>query len=138
MVVLYVLAIVALLVGTAAIYMALIKPFPVHWLHYHYFLRKPVVWSIFGGSLLWVAWLAVDSASVPWSMLTPLAMMALAIVLTYRMHQEIAFPAVDFPAMAEHPLELPLKGDAQLAIIEQEWRHQVLSTGLRDSPSHHQ
>ena len=119
MTVLYVLAIVALLVGTAAIYMALIKPFPVHWLYYHYFLRKPVVWSIFGGSLLWVAWLAVNSASVPWSALTPFALMALAIVLTYRMHQETAFPAVDFPAMAEHPLRLPLKEDAQLAVIEQ-------------------
>ena len=109
MTVLYIPAIVALLVGTGAIYMALIKPFPVHWLYYHYFLRKPVVWSIFGASLLWVAWLAVDSASVPWSTLTPLAMMALAIVLTYRMHQENAFPAVDFPAMAEDPLRLPLK-----------------------------
>src|SRR6186713_952548 len=119
MTVLYILAIVSLLVGTAAIYMALIKSFPVHWLYYHYFLRKPVVWSIFGGSLLWVAWLAVDTGSAPWSALTPLALMALAIVLTYRMHQETAFPAVDFPAMAEDPLRLPLEDDAQLAVIEQ-------------------
>src|SRR5678815_6021979 len=119
MTVLYLLAIVALLVSTAAIYMALIKPFPVQWLYYHYFLRKPIVWSIFGGSLLWVAWLAADSGSVPWSALTPLILMALAIVLAYRMHQETAFPAVGFPAMADVPLSLPLKDDAQLAVIEQ-------------------
>jgi hypothetical protein len=113
------LAIVALLVSTAAIYMALIKPFPVQWLYYHYFLRKPIVWSIFGASLLWVAWLTADSGTVPTSALTPLALMALAIVMAYRMHQETAFPAVDFPAMAEDPLSLPLKDDAQLAVIEQ-------------------
>ena len=45
--------------------------------------------------------------------------MALAIVMAYRMHQETAFPAVDFPAMAEDPLSLPLKDDARLAVIEQ-------------------
>jgi hypothetical protein len=118
MTVLYILAIVALLVGTGAIYMALIRPFPVQWLYYHYFLRKPVVWSICGVSLLWVAWLVADSGSVPWAALAPLALIALAIVLTYRMHQETAFPAVDFPAMAEDPLSLPLKDDAQLAVIE--------------------
>ena len=31
----YLLAIIALLVGTAAIYMALIAAFPVSWLYYH-------------------------------------------------------------------------------------------------------
>jgi hypothetical protein len=44
--------------------------------------------------------------------------MALAVALTYRMHQESAFPAVDFPAMAEDPLRLPLADEAQLAVIE--------------------
>src|SRR5688500_5657613 len=119
MTVLYGFAILALLVGTGAVYMALIKPFPVQWLYYHYFLRKPLVWSIFATSLLWVAWLAADSGSVPWPALAPLALMALAIVLTYRMHQEAAFPAVDFPAMADDALTLPLEDDAQLAIIEE-------------------
>ena len=100
--------------------MALIKPFPVQWLYYHYFLRKPIVWSILGSSLVWVTWLATDSGSVPWSALAPrLVLLALAILLAYRMHQETAFPAVDFPAMAEDPLSLPLKDDAQLAVIEQ-------------------
>src|SRR5688572_2496957 len=118
MTVLYGFAILALLVGTGAVYMALIKPFPVQWLYYHYFLRKPLVWSILAGSLLWVAWRAADSGSMPWPTLAPLALVALAVVLTYRMHQESAFPAVDFPAMAEDPFRLPLTDDAQLAVVE--------------------
>src|SRR6187399_1996608 len=107
MTVLYLLTIVALPVSTAAIYMALIKPFPIQWLYYHYFLRKPIVWSIFGGSLLWVGWLAADSGSVPWSALTPLALMALAIVLSYRMHQETAFPS--WPTGAPRPFSSRLR-----------------------------
>jgi Protein of unknown function (DUF3179) len=39
-------------------------------------------------------------------------------VLTYRMHQESAFPAVDFPVMAEDPFQLPLRNDMQMAVIE--------------------
>ena len=45
---LYLLSIIALLVGSAAVYMALLKPFPVQWLYYHYFIRKPVVWAFAG------------------------------------------------------------------------------------------
>ncbi len=44
--------------------------------------------------------------------------MALAIVLTYRLHQETVFPAVDFPEMSEDPLKLPLTDNMQLAILE--------------------
>ncbi len=42
----YILAFTALIIGTAAIYMALIEAFPISWLYYHYFIRKPVNWSI--------------------------------------------------------------------------------------------
>ena len=118
MTILYILAIIALLVGTAAIYMALIKPFPVEWLYYHYFFRKPVVWSILGGSLFWEAWLTLETGSFRWAALVPLGLMGLAVVLTYRMHQETAFPAVNFPAMSDDPSDLPLADNAQLAVIE--------------------
>lgn len=47
----YLLAVIALATGTAAIYMALIKPFPVQWLYYHYFIRKPLVWTILAGTV---------------------------------------------------------------------------------------
>ncbi|MCB1360873.1 MAG: hypothetical protein KDJ96_07180, partial [Rhodobacteraceae bacterium] len=89
----YLLAIIALLVGTAAIYMALIAAFPVSWLYYHLFLRKPLVWAILLGTL---AWAAVQPV-FPWPLLGPLGLMVLAVVLTYRMHQSVAFRAIDFP-----------------------------------------
>ena len=118
MLALYLLATLALLVGTAAVYMALIRPFPVEWLYYHYFIRKPAVWGILGASLLWTLWRAANTGAYPWPALGPLALMALAVVLAYRMHQESAFPAVDFPAMADDPLRLPLQDEAELAVIE--------------------
>ena len=101
MIALYVLAIIALLVGTAAVYMALLKPFPVQWLYYHYFIRKPAVWAILAGSLVYVTWLSLEAGTFPLAASVPLALIGLAIVLTYRMHQESAFPAVDFPVMSD-------------------------------------
>ena len=62
MIVLYLLAAIALLVGTAAVYMALIRPFPVQWLYYHYFIRKPAAWATLGGALLYVTWLSRELA----------------------------------------------------------------------------
>ena len=118
MTIMYVLAISSLLVGTAAIYMALIKPFPVQWLYYHYFIRKPVVWTILGGSLLWEIWRALGTGSFRLEAAVPLGLMGLAVVLAYRMHQETAFPAVDFPGMSDDPLQLPLCDDMELAVIE--------------------
>ncbi len=118
MTILYLLATFALLVGTAAIFMALIKPFPVQWLYYHYFIRKPAVWTIFASSLLWVVWLAVDTGTFRSAAIIPLGLMGLAVVLAYRMHQEAAFRAVDFPAMSDDPIRLPIADDMMLAIIE--------------------
>lgn len=115
---LYLLSIIALLVATAAVYMALLEPFPVQWLYYHYFIRKPVVWAIFLGSLIYVIRLSFESRADPVTTVVPLILMALAVVLTYRLHQETVFPAVDFPAMSEDPLKLPLTDDMQLAVLE--------------------
>ena len=118
MVALYVLASAALLVGTAAIYMALLKPFPVQWLYYHYFIRKPLVWTIFGSSLVYVTWLSLEAGGFPLAATVPLALVGLGVVLAYRMHQESAFPAVDFPVMFDDPFLAPLTDDMQLAVIE--------------------
>jgi hypothetical protein len=115
---LYLLAAIALLVGTVAIFMALIKPFPVPWLYYHYFIRKPVVWAIFGGSLLRETWLTVNTGTFRLAALIPLGLIGLAVVLTYRMHQETAFRVVDFPAMSDDPIRLPIADDMMLAVIE--------------------
>jgi hypothetical protein len=118
MITLYLLGIVALLVGTAAIYMALLKPFPVQWLYYHYFVRKPAVWAIFVASLACVTWLSFEAGRFPLAAAVPLALTGLSVVLAYRMHQESAFPAVDFPPMSDEPLQLPLADQTQLAVIE--------------------
>ena len=115
---LYLLAFIALATGSAAIYMTLIKPFPVEWLYYHYFIRKPIAWTILIGTVVWVVWESSQTGTFPiWSII-PVVLMGLATVLTYKMHQENAFPAVDFPDMAEDVSRLPLEDNMQLGIIE--------------------
>jgi hypothetical protein len=89
-IILYPLAIIALLVGTAAIYMALIKPFPVEWLYYHYFIRKPLVWAIFGGTLVWGLWLTTTTGSFQWEAAVPLGIMGLAAALEDAIHKDNA------------------------------------------------
>ena len=79
--ILYLLAIVALASGTSAIYMARVKPFPVQWLYYHYFIRKPLVWTILAGALAWVAVAGMRSGSFPASALGPITIMCLAMAL---------------------------------------------------------
>ena len=118
MTILYLLAIVALLTGAAAIYMAMIKPFPVEWLYYHYFIRKPVVWAIFTGTVIWTIVVTMQTGVFPSGAFFPLVLMGLAVVLTYKMHQENAFKAVDFPAMADDASILPIRKDMQLGVIE--------------------
>ena len=116
-VVAYVLAIIALAVGTAAVYMALLQQFPVQWLYYHYFVRKPIVWTILIGFAAWVCWESWRTGRFPVWSIVPLAMMGLAVVLTYRLHQEAAFQAVDFPSMSRDLHALPLTDERQLAVI---------------------
>lgn len=115
---LYILAIVNFLVGTAAIYMAMIKQFPVEWLYYHYFIRKPIVWTILIGTVIWTISVTIQTEIFPLRVLLPLAIMGIAVLLSYKMHQENAFKAVDFPVMADDISTLPIKGDMQLAVIE--------------------
>ena len=116
----YLLAIIALATATAAIYMALIKSFPVQWLYYHYFIRKPIVWTILVVTVFWVGWQTWQTGAFPLWTIIPIFLMGLSVILTYKMHQERAFKAVDFPAMAEDTSSLPLRDDMQLAILEYE------------------
>lgn len=83
---LYILAIIALVVGTAAIYSALFKPFPLKWISGYFFIRKPVAGSIFVGTVIWVCWVTWRMEALPIWTLIPLAIMGLAVVLTYRIH----------------------------------------------------
>ncbi|MCW5518150.1 DUF3179 domain-containing protein [Muriicola sp. Z0-33] len=106
--------------GTAAIYMALIEAFPIKWLYYHYFIRKPVNWSIFIGVLLWTTFIFYQSNEFPTWAIAPIIISGFALILTYRMHQSRAFPAVFFPKLSEDPEELPLNDNMEMAVIEYE------------------
>ncbi len=114
----YILAFIALTVGTAAIYMALIEAFPVSWLYYHYFIRRPVNWSIFIGLIIWTIVIYFQSNIFPIWTIAPIAISGFALILTYKMHQDKAFPAVFFPKTAENTQTLPLKDGMQMAVIE--------------------
>ncbi|MDH5657462.1 MAG: DUF3179 domain-containing protein [Spirochaetia bacterium] len=116
----YLLAFTALTIGTAAIYMAIIEVFPVKWLYFHYFIRKPVNWSIFLFLIILTAVIYNQQGYFPLWSIAPLFITGLGVVLTYKMHQETAFPAVDFPEMANDFTNLPIKPDMQLAVIEYE------------------
>ena len=114
----YVLAFIALAIGTAAIYMTLIEAFPTHWIYYHYFVRKPINWSILLILATWTGFVSFQLNQFPLWSIAPLLITAFAIVLTHKMHQEKAFPAVDFPKMAKDPAVLPIKEDMDMAVIE--------------------
>jgi hypothetical protein len=115
---LYLFAFIALAIPTAAIYMALLKPFPVEWLYYQYFLRKPLTWALLLTSFAWVGWTTSRTGTFVLGSIVPLLLMGLAVILAYRMHQEVVFQAVDYPVMAEDAHGLPLDDEMQLAVIE--------------------
>ena len=118
MTILYLLSIISLLVGAAFIAITLIEALPIEWHYSLYFIRKPVVLTIFGGSLLSELWLASQTGSFRVEALVPFGLMVIAVVLVYQLQPEVVFQAVDFPEMSDDPLRLPLTDDMQLAIIE--------------------
>jgi hypothetical protein len=118
LVLLYVLAIASLVVSTSALYLALVPAVPATWVYYHYLVRKPAVWVLLAAGVLIVGWATVRDGAFPPATLVPLLLLGVAIMLTYRMHQEVVFPAADYPPMADDPLLLPLRDDMQLALIE--------------------
>ena len=114
----YLLALLALIIGTAAIYMALIEIFPVNWLYYHYFIRKPINWTILTVLIIWTFFIYLQENQFPLWALIPIILTGFAVVLTYKMHQETAFKAVDFPVLATDISKLPIQDEMQLAVIE--------------------
>lgn len=119
-IVFYILAFTTLLIGTAAIYMALIEAFPISLLYYHYFIRKPINWAIFLGFLFWTAFIFYQSNEFPAWAIAPIIISGFALILTYKMHQDKAFPAVFFPEIAKDSNKLPLNDDMEMAVIEYE------------------
>lgn len=113
---LYLLSLIALAVGTGGVWMALSEAVPVRWQYLHYRWRKPVVWTALGLGLVWAG--LGTGWNFPARTIPPLVLLGLAVVLAYRLHQEVAFPAVDFPATSDDPASLPIPDDAPVAIVE--------------------
>lgn len=116
--VLYGLTLLSLLVGTGAIYLALVRSFPVTWLYYHYFARKPLAWALLIGGGAFGSW-AASQGWIAWTRALPaFFLLGLAVVLAHRLHQERAFPAVDFPPMADDASSQPIDDTREVAVIE--------------------
>lgn len=114
----YGLSFIALAIGTAAVYMALVERIPISWLYYHYFIRKPINWTILIVLLFWTFLIYQKQSHFPAWTIIPILLTAIAVVLTYKMHQETVFKAVDFPEMTTDIPKLPVTDEMQLAVIE--------------------
>ncbi len=112
--VLAILSVLALLLGTGQIYLTLIERFPTRWVYWHSRIRKPAMVGVAAAA---VALVALSSVWTPWVPLF-LAIQGLMLFMTYRMHQEIMFPAVDFPEITAELDELPVGPSEEVALIE--------------------
>ena len=115
MTILYIAAFIALITGMGAIF-TLVEKFPVKLLYYHYHYRKPVVWSIFIASLIYL--FTNLSNGFPTEAVAPLLIISLSVILTYKVHQSNWFKAVYFPKMTDDLESLPLSDDQEIALIE--------------------
>jgi len=115
---LYLLALLAVAVGGAAVAMILTGRAPIHVLRWHFLARKTLVWGLAGLVGLWAGWLSWQGGAFALWTLGPVSLSLLGVVLAHKLHPAAAFVAEDFPAEAEHPLALPLADDAEMALIE--------------------
>ncbi len=139
MVTLYIIAFISLIIGVGAIF-TLVEKFPVNLLYYHYHFRKPVVWSIFIASIGYTIFFSnlIYTKAIP-----AMALMGLAILLAYKVHQSNWFKAVYFPKMTTNFNMLPLTDDQEIAVIEYEGilkayplnyviHHHIINDNFRD------
>lgn len=115
---LYLLAGTALVASLIFIPLMLITAIPVRAVYYNSLIRKPLVWGIFISAILWQAIVFFQTGEFAWANSVPLALMGIAVVIIYNLYPSVAFPAVDYPEMSDDPLTLPIKDDAQMAVIE--------------------
>ena len=116
----YTLSCTALIVGLGVIILALNEKANLKWLYYHYFIRKPVNWSILILLLVWVTFIIVQENEFPLWAIIPLTMSTIGLVMTYKLHPENAFKALDYPTFSKNHNELPLTEEMEIAVIEYE------------------
>mgnify|MGYP000439007700 CR=1 FL=1 len=117
---LWVVVLVAALLGTGGVTLTLIPWVPETWTRHHFRLRRPGA-AVLSALAVGLAAGAVGPGGASLgAALVPLLLTAFFSVLAVRLHQEFAFPAVDFPPASPDPLALPLADDQLLAVLEVE------------------
>ncbi len=114
--ILYFISFLALLNGLFAIF-TLVEKFPVSLLYYHARMRKIIAWFFFASSWAWILYQYTHS-DFSTSVIPALFIISLSVLMTYKVHQDAWFKAVDFPKMSEQAKDLPIKANQQLALIE--------------------
>lgn len=114
----YSLSFLSVIIAFGAIYITMVAAFPIQWTYYHYHFRKPINWLLFTGLLIWTISISLQTDTFPFWTIIPLIICALGLFLTYKIHQEVFFKAVNFPKMTTNLTTLPIKEDMELAVIE--------------------
>ncbi|MFK7946845.1 MAG: DUF3179 domain-containing (seleno)protein [Saprospiraceae bacterium] len=114
----YLFAFTALMVGIAVVPMTFRESTPIKMFYQHYFIRKPIIWIIFIGLIIWTLILYTEQNEFPLWSIIPLVVTVIAMFLTYKLHPESAFKAVDYPKFAEDISNLPIDDDKEIAVIE--------------------
>ena len=114
----YLFAFTALMVGIAVVPMTFRESTSIKMFYQHYFVRKPIIWIIFIGLIIWTLILYTEQNEFPLWSIIPLVVTGIAMFLTYKLHPESAFKAVDYPKFAEDISNLPIDDDKEIAVIE--------------------
>jgi hypothetical protein len=111
-------AVFSLWIGSAAVAMAFVPAFKSQWLYFIFVYGKRINWFVLSASCLWVFIRNADISSTATGDIVSLAVMALGVLMSYRIRDEYVFEAVDYPDMASDPFALPLEDDTELALVE--------------------
>ncbi len=113
----WLLAVLALALGTAQLYLAVAPAAPLAWLYWHARLRKPLLWTVAVVGLLLIAQ-STQSDQPLWPLLFPFGLQLLSLFFAYRLHQETIFRADNNPAFTRDLAAVPVEDERDVALIE--------------------
>lgn len=114
----YVLALIALVIGIAVAPMTFKESTSIKMFYLHYFARKPIIWTIFIVLTGWTLIIYTQKNEYPFYSIIPLLVTSIALILTYKLHPESAFKAIDYPEITNDISNLPIDDDKEVAVIE--------------------
>ncbi|KAJ3433895.1 hypothetical protein M0812_19951 [Anaeramoeba flamelloides] len=115
----YLLAFTSLVVGLGAL-MTLIERFPLRWLYYHYFIRKPTNVTILVTLIIWSFVVSRRQETFPRWSIAPIVISCVTTIMAFKLHQEKFFQAADYPEMTTNLSNLPLTDEMRIAVVEYE------------------